>query len=141
MPSGELNFKFVYDLVCRSYNSRSTMLNVEKIKYTIWAADSDRAASFYQKVFGAEIVRQNPHITELEIAGGLVAIHGGGEGKKTWTGITLQVADVVAGAGAVRAAGGQCPREPQPEDGEPPHLAMCIDTEGNEIMLTRDRSR
>lgn len=117
------------------------MLNVEKIKYTIWAADSDRAASFYQTVFGAEIVRQNPHITELEIAGGLIAVHGGGEGNKTWTGITLQVADVVAGAEAVCAAGGQCPRDPQPEDSEPPHLAMCIDTEGNEIMLTRDRSR
>ncbi|MBG71230.1 MAG: glyoxalase, partial [Roseibacillus sp.] len=25
------------------------------------------------------------------------------------------------------------------ENGEPPHLAMSVDTEGNEIMLTRKR--
>ncbi len=116
------------------------MLNVEKIKYTIWAADSERAANFYLTVFGANVVKRNPHITELAIADGLISIHSGGEGKRTWTGMTFQVPDVVTGAAEVIVAGGQCPREPQPEDDEPPHLAMCIDTEGNEFMLTRDRS-
>ncbi|MGJ8653330.1 MAG: VOC family protein [Opitutaceae bacterium] len=115
-------------------------MQVEKLKYTIWAADAERCARFYQSVFGAAVARQNPHITELEVAGGLIAIHGGGEGKQTWTGITFQVADVVAGAAEVVAAGGKCPREPQPEDGEPPHLAMCEDTDGNQIMLSRARS-
>ena len=37
------------------------------------------------------------------------------------------------------AAGGQVSREPKPEGDEPPHLAMCVDTEGNQIMLTRKR--
>ncbi len=115
-------------------------MQVEQLKYTIWAADAARAAGFYQTAFGAEIVRQNPHITELSVAGGLIAIHGGGEGKTTWTGLTFQVADVVAGAADVVAAGGRCEREPQPEDGEPPHLAMCEDTDGNQIMLSRKRS-
>ncbi len=115
-------------------------MHVEKLKVTIWAADADRAASFYQTCFGAKIVRQNPHITELEAAGGLIAIHGGGEGKRTWTGLTFQVADVVIGAAEIIAAGGKCDREPQPEDGEPPHLAMCEDTDGNQIMLSRARS-
>ena len=77
------------------------MIPVEKIKYTIWAADSVRATEFYTGLFGAVVVRQNPHITELEIAGGLIAIHSGGEGLRTWTGITLQVPDVVVGAAAV----------------------------------------
>jgi predicted enzyme related to lactoylglutathione lyase len=117
------------------------MIPVEKIKYTIWAADSARATEFYTALFGAVVVKQNPHITELEIAGGIVSIHSGGEGARTWTGITLQVPDVVVGAAAVRQHGGECPNDPQPEDGEPPHLAMCVDTEGNEFMLTRDRSR
>jgi predicted enzyme related to lactoylglutathione lyase len=115
-------------------------MNVEKLKYTIWAADAARAAKFYESVFGAKVVRQNPHITELEVAGGLIAIHGGGEGIKTWTGLTFQIADVVSGAAEVIAAGGKCEREPQPEDGEPPHLAMCEDTDGNQIMLSRARS-
>ena len=115
-------------------------MQVEQLKYTIWAADTARAADFYTTVFGATVVRQNPHITELAVAGGLIAIHGGGEGKQTWTGLTFQVTDVVAGAAEVVAAGGRCDREPQPEDGEPPHLAMCEDTERNQIMLTRKRS-
>jgi lactoylglutathione lyase len=38
------------------------------------------------------------------------------------------------------AAGGQLLREPLADTaGEPPHLAMCADTEGNEFMLTRKR--
>ena len=115
-------------------------MQVEKLKYTIWAADTERAVAFYRSLFSAEVLKQNPHITEIGIAGGIISIHGGGEGKKTWTGLTFQVPDVVAGAAEVRAAGGVCPREPEPEDGEPPHLAMCIDPEGNEIMLTRARS-
>lgn len=114
-------------------------MTVEKLKTTIWAADTGRAAAFYTGCFGANIVRQNPHITEMAIAGGLIAIHGGGEGKRTWTGLTFQVADVVAGAAEVVAAGGRCGREPQWENGEPPHLAMCEDTEGNQFMLSRQR--
>lgn len=115
-------------------------MNVEKLKYTIWAADAERAANFYIHCFGGSIARQNPHITEIEIAGSLIAIHGGGEGKKTWTGLTFQIADVVAGAAEILSHGGKCDHEPQPENGEPPHLAMCEDTDGNQIMLSRARS-
>jgi predicted enzyme related to lactoylglutathione lyase len=53
--------------------------------------------------------------------------------------LSLQVADVIAGGRAVAAAGGVLVKEPEPENGEPPHLAMCVDPEGNEFMLTRKR--
>ena len=96
-------------------------MTVERVKYVIWAADLARATLFYQKVFGAEIIRANTHISELEIAGAVIGIHGGGEGKKTWTGISFQVTDVVTGAAEVVAAGGGLTREPQEEDGEAPH--------------------
>jgi len=49
------------------------------------------------------------------------------------------VPDVVAGAAEVVANGGDCEREPQWENGEPPHLAMCEDPEGNQFMLSRRR--
>lgn len=123
--------------VARTY---SPGVIVETVKYTIWAADSRRAAAFYTSVFGGEISRQNPHITDVAIAGATISIHANGSGEKTWTGITFQVPDVVAGAAEIVAAGGSLSREPEPEDGEPPHLAMCMDTEGNQIMLTRRRS-
>ena len=115
-------------------------MNVERFKYVIWAADMQRALDFYVKVFGGTVLKQNEIISEVSICGGVLGIHGGGEGKRTWTGLSFQVPDVIAGAAEIVAAGGQLVREPQPEDGEAPHLAMCVDPEGNEIMLTRKRS-
>lgn len=113
---------------------------VERFKYVIWAADMDRAVQFYTSVFGGTVLKQNDIISEVSICGGIIGIHGGGEGTRTWTGLSFQVPDVIAGAQEIVAAGGQLTREPQPENGEPPHLAMCVDPEGNEIMLTRKRA-
>ena len=55
------------------------------------------------------------------------------------SGLSFQVPDVVVGAREVVAAGGSLVKEPEPEDGQPPHLAMCVDPEGNEFMLSRRR--
>ena len=115
-------------------------MHVERLKYIIWSADRARAVTFYTKVFGGKIIRENPAVIDLEIAGGIIGIHAGGEGKRTWTGMSFQVSDVIEGATEIVAAGGQLLSEPQPENGEPPHLAMCVDTEGNEFMLSRKRS-
>ncbi len=114
-------------------------MKVERFKYVIWAADMQRAVQFYTQVFGGTILKQNDIISEVSICDGIIGIHGGGEGKRTWTGLSFQVADVIEGAREIPAAGGQITRDPQPENGEPPHLAMCMDPEGNEIMLTRKR--
>ena len=114
-------------------------MEVERVKYILWAADMDRALNFYRDAFGGEITKRSDVISEVVVCGAVIGIHGGGEGKRTWTGLSFQVPDVVAGAAEVVAAGGQLSREPQPEDDEPPHLAMCIDPEGNDIMLSRKR--
>lgn len=114
-------------------------MEVERVKYVIWAADMERALAFYERALGARVARRSEVISELDIAGATIGVHGGGEGARTWTGMSFQVADVVAGAAEVTAAGGSLLREPQPEEDEPPHLAMCADPEGNEFMLTRRR--
>ena len=114
-------------------------MHIERVKYVIWAADMDRAVRFYRDLCGGRVLRQNSVIAEVEILGSVIGIHSGGEGKRTWTGISFQVPDVVAAAREVVAAGGTLSREPEPENGEPPHLAMCVDPEGNEIMLFRKR--
>lgn len=114
-------------------------MNVERVKYVIWAVDMNRALKFYSEVLGAEIIKRSEVISEVSLCGSIIGIHGGGEGGRTWTGMSFQVPDVIAGAAEIVAAGGQITREPQPENGEPPHLAMCVDPEGNEIMLTRKR--
>ena len=113
---------------------------VERVKYVLWAADMDRCVRFYTTVFGGQVLKQNEVLSEVRILDAILGIHGGGEGQRTWTGLSFQVPDVLTGAAEVTAAGGSLSREPQPENGEPPHLAMCIDPEGNEFMLTRKRS-
>ena len=116
-------------------------MHVEKLKYIIWAADLPRALRFYTSVFDAEIVRQSEVMADISVAGSNIGIHGGGEGKTTWTGLSFQVADLFAACDALRAAGGAVLREPVDTPEESAHLAMCRDPEGNEIMLTRPRGR
>ena len=47
-------------------------MNVERVKYLIWAADVDRAVLFYETLFGAKVTRKNPAVTDLDICGATV---------------------------------------------------------------------
>ena len=115
-------------------------MTVERVKYIIWAKDTPRAVAFYRDVFGGCVTRRNEHIAELDICGALLGIHSGGEDETTWTGLSFEVPDVVAGAAEIVAAGGTLRHEPMPDsNGEAPHLALCADPEGNQIMLTRKK--
>ena len=105
-------------------------MNVERVKYLIWAADVDRAVLFYETLFGAKVTRQNPAVTD-SISVELLLVFTGGEGNALGR-LSFQVADVAAAE--VASAGGILTHEPREENGEPPHLAMCADTEGNEFM-------
>ena len=82
-------------------------MKVESVKYVIWAADPKRAVRFYRQVFGGEVLKESEVISEVSVCGATIGIHGGGEGKRTWTGLSFQVADVIAGA-----AGGCSGRRP-----------------------------
>ena len=113
-------------------------MNVEQVKYIIWAADIQRAVSFYRDVLGAEVTKQSDVISEVTLCGAIIGIHGGGEGKRTWTGLSFQCDDLPAAIELLQANGGSLVREPEEEDGMI-HLAFCVDPEGNEIMLTRKR--
>ena len=115
-------------------------MHVEKLKYIIWAKDLPRAVAFYTNVFDATIIRESAVMAELNVAGGLIGIHSGGEGKRTWTGMSFQIADLFEGCRQLKEAGGLVIRPPEDQPDEPAHLAMCADTEGNEIMLTKKRA-
>jgi lactoylglutathione lyase len=114
-------------------------VRVEKLKYMIWAKDLSRAVSFYRQVFGAEVAHESNVMAELIIAGGIVGIHSGGQGQRTWTGLNFQVDDLFSACEALTAAGGEVLRPPVDTPEEPAHLAMCVDPDGNEIMITRRR--
>jgi lactoylglutathione lyase len=116
-------------------------MHVERLKYIIWAVDMGRAVRFYRDVFDGEVLRESEVVSEVRIAGSVIGIHGGGEGGRTWTGLAFQVADLFAGCALVRTHGGSVEKEPEDTPEEPAHLAMCVDSEGNEIMLTKARHR
>jgi lactoylglutathione lyase len=115
-------------------------MTIERVKYIIWAKNTARAVAFYRDVFGGRVIRENEHIAELDICGAILGIHSGGEDETTWTGMAFQVTDVVAGAAEIVAAEGKLRQEPNSDTpDEPPHLALCVDPEGNQFMLTRSK--
>ena len=56
-------------------------MNVERVKYVIWAADSKRAVRFYGEVFGAEVIKESEVMSEVSVCGATLGIHGGGKGN------------------------------------------------------------
>ena len=56
-------------------------MNVEAVKYIIWAADAERCAKFYVEVLGGEVIRQNPHVTEIKVCVRSIGMNCGGQGK------------------------------------------------------------
>jgi lactoylglutathione lyase len=115
-------------------------MRVEKFKYIIWAKDLPALIQFYQRVFAAEVTHQSEIMGECLISGGTLAIHGGGEGKRTWTGLTFQVDELFEACDLIQAEGGAVLRAPIDTPEEPAHLAMCVDPSGNEFMVTRVRA-
>ena len=112
-------------------------MNVELLKYTIWAADKARATAFYQQVFRSRgRPRESPH-------------HGTDRRRRTnrhpWR--RRRQADVdrsllpsrrrrSGSRGSDLRWGKMRPRTPTRKWGAP-HLAMCEDLDGNQFMLTR----
>lgn len=114
-------------------------MKVEKVKYVLWAADWRRCVKFYRDLFGGEVTMESEVWSEVIVAGATIGIHGGGEGKRTWTGLSFQVDDLHEGICRLKDCGGDLTREPTDTPEDPLHLAMCIDPDGNEFMMTRKR--
>jgi predicted enzyme related to lactoylglutathione lyase len=114
-------------------------MKVEKVKYVLWAADWKRCLDFYQNLFGGVRGYESEVWSEIVIAGATIGVHGGGEGKRTWTGLSFQLDDLPEGISRLIECGGTLAAEPNDTPEDPLHLAMCIDTEGNEFMMTQRR--
>ena len=115
-------------------------MQVEKVKYVLWAADWQRCLNFYRELFGGEVTMESEVWSEIVIKGAIIGIHGGGEGKRTWTGLSFQLDDLREGITRLQECGGSLASEPVDTPEDPLHLAMCIDTDGNEFMMTQKRS-
>jgi predicted enzyme related to lactoylglutathione lyase len=112
-------------------------IHVELVKYMLMVEDMARATAFYRDVIGLEVQLESPMWTELTCGDAIVALHGGGTGAHTKTGLSFQVSDLVSACQTVAAAGGRIVMEPEARPGEPIMLARLIDTEGNEFDVTQ----
>jgi lactoylglutathione lyase len=81
----------------QSESYKNEKMKVERVKYLIWAVDMKRALRFYRDVLGGKIMKDSEVISEVVVNGATIGIHSGGEGKRTWTGLSFQVLDVIEG--------------------------------------------
>ncbi len=116
-------------------------MKVLKVKYALWAKDWERCLHFYRDLFDGEVTLAMEVWSEVVIQGATIGIHGGGEGKRTWTGLSFQVDDLHEGIEKLKKLGGDLTKEPTDTEEDPLHLAMCIDPDGNEFMMTCPRKR
>lgn len=114
-------------------------MQVTKVKYALWAADWERCVGFYEALFGGTVTMRSEVWSEIEIANATLGIHGGGEGRRTWTGLTFQVDDLREVISRLQECGGALTSEPNDTPEDPLHLAMCVDPDGNEFMMTQRR--
>lgn len=116
------------------------LMRVQAIKYMLMVEDMDRAVAFYRDVVGLELKYESSHWSELALGGAVVALHGGGGGEFTETGLNLQVDDIEDACRELVAGGGALVHGPQDPPNEPIRLAMLVDTEGNQIRLVEQKS-
>lgn len=136
--SGIIRFSFS-QVANTSMIVHGELMQVLKVKYVLWAADWKRCLKFYGEMFGGVISFESEVWSEMVIAGATLGIHGGGEGKRTWTGLSFQVDDLKEAIRRLLECGGSLASEPNDTPEDPLHLAMCIDPEGNEFMMTQSR--
>jgi predicted enzyme related to lactoylglutathione lyase len=110
---------------------------VTKTYFMLMVADMDRSVAFYRDAFGIEPMFTSPDWSELTAAGAVVALHGGGTGAATRTGLGFEVDDLQAACDAVVAAGGTILMPPSDRPGEPIRLAEAQDTEGNSFSIAQ----
>lgn len=109
----------------------------ELVKIVLYAQDMDRAVAFYRDVLGFEESFTSPHWSELRHGDAIIGLHGGGDGSRRESGLSIQYADVAAAFARAISAGAMAVQEPEQREGEPIILSMLADPEGNEIMMTQ----
>lgn len=109
----------------------------QAVKYMLIAQDMDRAVTFYRDAMGFEDSFTSPYWSELKFGDAILALHGGGEGDRNETGLSVQYEDVGSAFKAALEAGASEVSQPEQREGEPIILATVCDPEGNVFMLTQ----
>jgi lactoylglutathione lyase len=113
--------------------------HVRKAYFIFGVADMDRAVRFYTQAFGASVVFSSAEWSEVTVAGATVALHPGGDGTETATGLGFEVDDLDVGLRQVTGAGGRVTSPARDRPAERIRLAQVADTEGNLLTVGEGR--
>lgn len=103
----------------------------------LMAQEMDRAIAFYRDTMGFEESFSSPYWSELKFGDAILALHGGGDGTRNETGLSVQYEDVSSAFDLALEAGASAVQPPEQREGEPIILASICDPEGNILMLTQ----
>ena len=111
-------------------------MKVRKILYMLMVQDMERGVRFYRDVLGLDVKLHTPGWSELTLGDSTVALHGGGTGELTRTGLSFEVEDIDDACREVQGGGGQLLRGPVLRDSEGIRLADLADPEGNVFFFS-----
>jgi predicted enzyme related to lactoylglutathione lyase len=114
----------------------SSKLRPEKVKFMLMAANMGRAVRFYRDVVGFGEIFVSDFWSELSFGDAIIALHGGHDGAKNPTGLSLQFEDVFEAANRIEAGGAKIIESPRQREGEPILIGRFRDREGNEVYIT-----
>ena len=111
-------------------------MKVRKTLYMLMVQDMERGVRFYRDVLGLDVKLHTPGWSELTLGDSTVALHGGGTGERTKTGLSFEVEDIDDACRQVQDGGGQLLRGPILRDSEGIRLADLADPEGNVFFFS-----
>jgi lactoylglutathione lyase len=112
-----------------------TATPVEKTYVMLMVADMTRALRFYTEAFAVTVVISSPHWSEFTVAGTTIALHPGGSGDQTHTGLGFEVEDLDAALLRATEVGGRISTPQRERSEERIRVAELVDTEGNLITV------
>jgi predicted enzyme related to lactoylglutathione lyase len=114
-----------------------TATPVEKTYIMVMVADMSRALRFYTEAFQVTVVINSPYWSEFVVAGTNIALHSGGSGDQTQTGLGFEVKDLDAALLRAVEVGGRITSTARERAQERIRVAEIADTEGNVITLAQ----
>ena len=112
-----------------------TATPVDKTYIMLMVADMTRAVRFYTEAFDVKVVMTSPYWSEFIVAGTTVALHPGGGGTETRTGLGFEVQNLEVALERATEVGGRITSPPRERPDERIRVAEVADTEGNLITV------
>jgi predicted enzyme related to lactoylglutathione lyase len=113
---------------------------VTKTYVMLMVADMTRALKFYTEAFDVSVSFDSPRWSEFTVAGATIALHSGGSGADTQTGLGFEVDDLDIAIKQAADAGGRVTSPPRDRPAEGIRIAEIADTEGNRLSVAELRN-